>query len=467
MIKVYLLLRNNKQFGPYSLEELSHQQLKPLDLIWIEGRSAAWKYASEITELRSFLPQADASNEAGSHDAYLPKAGNTSSVSSESAPKKVYVSLPANAVQKTVTESARPATPIAHQPEPEPMQPEAEKEKLVTKYSSTLEEKEEVYTQWIYNTKSRKTTLAPEWIGGIAVVILLLMGSAAYYIKNRTSEPAEVAAITPSDTRGVEELSSTPEEPVINETPAQTTYVPEPAPQAVAPVPAQNVGPNTQPAIAKPVQQKQQASLAGNATKQKVQTTSATSGNQPVAIKEDASSAQPIAETPAPTGQQKSSKTTAETAESKEKKKSFSDKVDGFFNKLVHAKKVEPGAPAGTTTEPPVTDADRKAVRRGEAPVTSAPAKKDLTAGVQLTTIEPSNTWMQGVHGLRMKIENKNDVRISNASVEVKYMNDQNAVIEKRTIRLNPISPGKQITMDIPDHRLADHAVATVLSAEN
>jgi len=52
----YLLLRDNKESGPLSLDELVSLGLKPYDLIWIEGRSAAWRYPSEIPELKNFAP---------------------------------------------------------------------------------------------------------------------------------------------------------------------------------------------------------------------------------------------------------------------------------------------------------------------------------------------------------------------------------------------------------------------------
>jgi len=51
MEKVYLLLRNNNVSGPYSIDELLQQQLAPTDLIWIEGRSVAWCFPSQIREL--------------------------------------------------------------------------------------------------------------------------------------------------------------------------------------------------------------------------------------------------------------------------------------------------------------------------------------------------------------------------------------------------------------------------------
>ncbi len=52
----YLLLRDNKETGPLSLEELVQMGLKPYDLIWVPGKSAAWRYAGEIPELKAYAP---------------------------------------------------------------------------------------------------------------------------------------------------------------------------------------------------------------------------------------------------------------------------------------------------------------------------------------------------------------------------------------------------------------------------
>jgi hypothetical protein len=53
---MYLLLRDNKQSGPYSLDDLKTKGLKAYDLVWVEGKSAAWRYPSEIAELTPFAP---------------------------------------------------------------------------------------------------------------------------------------------------------------------------------------------------------------------------------------------------------------------------------------------------------------------------------------------------------------------------------------------------------------------------
>lgn len=52
----YLLLRNNKESGPYTLEALIQLGLKPYDLVWLQGKSAAWRYPSEMEDLKFYAP---------------------------------------------------------------------------------------------------------------------------------------------------------------------------------------------------------------------------------------------------------------------------------------------------------------------------------------------------------------------------------------------------------------------------
>ena len=55
-MNTYLLLRNNKQSGPFSLQQLVSFGLKPYDLVWLEGKSAAWRYPSEVEGLKDYAP---------------------------------------------------------------------------------------------------------------------------------------------------------------------------------------------------------------------------------------------------------------------------------------------------------------------------------------------------------------------------------------------------------------------------
>ncbi|MBV9961324.1 MAG: hypothetical protein JO072_03685, partial [Parafilimonas sp.] len=55
-IRAYRLLRNNKEEGPFTAEELVYKNLKPYDLIWVDGRSAAWRYPGELAEFKNLAP---------------------------------------------------------------------------------------------------------------------------------------------------------------------------------------------------------------------------------------------------------------------------------------------------------------------------------------------------------------------------------------------------------------------------
>jgi len=77
MQKIYLLLRNNKQSGPFTREELLQQGLKKHDLIWVEGRSAGWRDPEEIAEL-------------------TPDAAPKSAVADDQPPAKPAAPVPAN-----------------------------------------------------------------------------------------------------------------------------------------------------------------------------------------------------------------------------------------------------------------------------------------------------------------------------------------------------------------------------------
>lgn len=55
-MKYYRLLRNNKETGPYSSEDLIKAGFKAYDLVWEEGKSAAWRYPSEIEDFKPYAP---------------------------------------------------------------------------------------------------------------------------------------------------------------------------------------------------------------------------------------------------------------------------------------------------------------------------------------------------------------------------------------------------------------------------
>jgi len=134
----YLLLRNNKESGPFTLEEIKVMSLKAYDLIWVVGKSAAWRYPGEIPDLSAFAPpvpeqltdlyvkkkatKQTESDGRGLENAPLEKAElPTVSRRGTTSPPSIYVNLPAE--KKTPSRSKdrilfEPDLPPAINPEP-------------------------------------------------------------------------------------------------------------------------------------------------------------------------------------------------------------------------------------------------------------------------------------------------------------------------------------------------------------
>jgi hypothetical protein len=72
MDKVYLLLRNNVEAGPYTYEELLQQDLLPTDLIWVEGESTMWLQPADLKEEKPVVPILP-----GNHADHTPKGQAT------------------------------------------------------------------------------------------------------------------------------------------------------------------------------------------------------------------------------------------------------------------------------------------------------------------------------------------------------------------------------------------------------
>jgi hypothetical protein len=115
----YLLLRNNKESGPFTIEEIQGMSLKSYDLIWVVGKSAAWRYPGEIQDFKSFAPpvpeqfsdfyarrpdvrKSDVNNLNLSESAFIQTSESSVSRNKESSVQKItpgrliYVNLPAD-----------------------------------------------------------------------------------------------------------------------------------------------------------------------------------------------------------------------------------------------------------------------------------------------------------------------------------------------------------------------------------
>jgi hypothetical protein len=57
-MKRYLIMRNNEQTGPFTLEQLKFQKIQSNDIVWVQGESDNWTYAEEIEELKQLIEPA-------------------------------------------------------------------------------------------------------------------------------------------------------------------------------------------------------------------------------------------------------------------------------------------------------------------------------------------------------------------------------------------------------------------------
>ena len=241
---MYLLLRNNKQSGPYSLEELKSMGLKAYDLVWLEGKSAAWRYPSELEELKPFAPAVEeqpfdrfyrrpaptataAANSAGASLSTKAPASDAPipvTVESSKAPGKriIYVTMPAarnasvTASQPTVTRpeparefvqqapNARETQSLFHEdltPATEPARPIETRPRVIEDYSAH-QAGDQTIVEEFFPRKKRSPRLIR--LLTIAICILALLAAGIIIGMNLNKDtlglPSRVVAKVPSAT---------------------------------------------------------------------------------------------------------------------------------------------------------------------------------------------------------------------------------------------------------------------------
>lgn len=225
-MSTYLLLRNNKESGPFTTEQLVANGLKPYDLVWLQGKSAAWRYPSEIPELQPYAPAVeeqpfDRFYKKTEEDQVVPaaepvkneipkKAAIQEETIAPSSPwepkavvetakpaarKSVFVTLPASAQKTTVQKAAAPV-PQAVTPKPEPIIDEPVVAEI--KYSQPLDEIKEMYVKTLQDRRSRnarKSVLLSNVKKAAVIVGILFAGAlVGYAINSSGSDGKKVIA---------------------------------------------------------------------------------------------------------------------------------------------------------------------------------------------------------------------------------------------------------------------------------
>lgn len=449
MHKVYLLLRNNKQTGPYTLEELIGTGLTPTDLIWVEGKSCGWSNPEEIEALAPYMPRVNRSADV-TKSIHSSSRTNDTSVKKESLNKQSTGYLPSTSSSVFIsmpTGTRGSSSPEAESPAPHPpiqkatylpanSQPVTTPSKgrdtgsTNTAYARSLSSLEEDFTNWLYHKKivknrdGKKKKVMMVVVAAIGITVALYFGATTFFspdTKEREPRQAPVA-ITPP----LEEHPSAKDE--LGE-PSVTTEVPQ-APKEVARKVATitTIVRNNKRVQEVPVQPSTQTTSLPNSDEEY---------RAPSSRNSEPQEEEPVTTEP--------------------KKKTFGEKLDGLFDKFKKKKKEEPEVIETTSeTAPLPRSSQRKSVRRGDStPVGEEPATP-LATGIDITADNPDN-WMMGIKGLTLTLRNRSNEWIRNAEVEISYYTERNTLLEKKRISFANIPSGKTQTVAAPDHKLADH----------
>jgi hypothetical protein len=273
----FRLLRSNKETGPYTADDLRQMGLKPYDLIWVEGKSAAWRYPGEVDELKSFAPPveeqpydrfykkpaASAGQPEAEEPADVPQPPQvvkppvqtpppTPSTRKEKEYKRVFVTLPNSApTPRPVVQKPAPVTeykaPVAEVPPQLPSQPFAEKKAEASE---------------IYYPKKKTSSLRGMTVAGVIIAMMAMIGVGI--VIGLSIDPKKEVALNSSATGTQEPSASEAVIPASNLNQPAVSEVPSPdqfnaqLPQTEEP---QVVNTATKPVVKKPVTQQADTNL--------------------------------------------------------------------------------------------------------------------------------------------------------------------------------------------------------------
>ena len=422
MPKVYLLLRNNQQTGPFSLEELLQYDLKPYDLIWIEGKSAGWYYPQEIQALQPYLPFLKKKTTTAEANHPLPSPKSSGALQ----PKKVFVSLPSNATRnESPAKSSLPSTPFPINeasaiPDPLPL-----KEELKTTYAKSLQEVESDYMNWRFQQKAKKRPVVSKKGVAAACLVVTVVLAAWWILKPSASGPEK---IPPEQTAFVSPNHLTT--PAISAEEKKTENTLLPVSKKQKPNRNTNKIKKSPSDMAAGMEEKQPAVV--NIPQKSIATTN------------DYELAPEIKEETTPAIEEKNETAATETP----KKKKLKEKILDLFKKKPEEKSKE-------ETQTGEQEGERRSVRREQG--------ANLAQMVTVKFAIPNN-WMIGIKGAKATLLNRSNEAIIKASVEVLYYNDDNEILDKKLITFSGIKSKQSQTISVPDHSTATLLEYTVLS---
>jgi hypothetical protein len=442
MQQVYLLLRNNQQMGPYTFEELLALHLKPFDLVWIEGKSHGWRYPNEVEALKPYVASSPGSQKPAERSVSPQEKPGSSSIprTPGTSSKNIFVSMPFTSARQNVENEN--TDPIEQKAEELRKRAEAyapSQESVKTNYARDLQHAEEEYTQWVYQSKTKKKTLLNKntfAISGIGILIFLT----GWWVTNRLTESSPV--LLPAVVQQEEKLPASISEPQAD---VQTGSEPVQKPLVVT----------GSAEMTKKEENKKLPQENIIATQNKKQTASTTKTTLEENIPAG-DAGQKVTSTPTTPEEERTT-----VSAPVEKKKTLKEKI----NELFKNKKTDE---AGVQSEPGTTQStsgERSATHRNEEKE-MATSITDVSDQVEIKTNKIADSWMMGVKNLKLTLVNRSNLTVSSAKVDILYYSEQNNLLEKKTISFANIAPGKSQTVAAPDQRLADHIEHKVVFAK-
>lgn len=413
MQKLFLLLRSNRQSGPHTLDELVKMNLKPADLVWVEGKSHAWSYPHEVEELKHLF--------ASVPPAQKPPAIITSEKLKPAAPK-IFVSLPKKETSKEEVPPSIEERADALRRKVEQFSHHEETPQLNTLYSRSLDDVGENYGEWLTTQQKRKRRKSNQRLLVPSLLIAAVLAGGwwlgRFIFSTQTFTLSQQSAMVPQQ--------KTPERIKQN----SGTLVEEQAilrQETRLPLDSATLIPQT--TVAK--KEKSKPLVKKDTVPAK-------------AAQDNAVAAAPVISEPTPADQQNTGNgeethvvKTEESSAAKEpqKKKGLGKFFSGLFGKK----------------------------KKSEEPVQMVAV--DLKNEVELQLKNNDDNWMMGIQGAKLSLRNKSGTELKNATIEIHYFSEDNHLLEKKTVYISNVSPRKTKTISLPDHRTAGRVSYQLLSA--
>lgn len=479
MHKVYLLLRNNKQTGPYSIDELLQQGLKPYDLVWEDGKSAAWRYPGEIETLKPYAPEAPEtatvanltrSNAIMEHSEYLPRETKVPEKVQNPAvnqleARHIFVSMPGKAQTRQIPAPEPSVTreeinnktvdPEASHIKTNTSFKESEVKSADTRYARTLNDVEEDYTNWVFNQSKKKNNYKKRkqvfQLSGIfaGCVIIFFIARTQFAGKENPTDSNLVSMSNTKPAKGADTAQDAHKD-------FQADDIEENGTGNLPPETS-----NHSNAVNKNVERTGKTTNADlSVTKRKAGYTPNSSVNT---VKESKPSDYFTEKKPSrKINSQTGTKVPGTVPSRTTQKASKGSKIQEPDISSAPSAEVRQGngrtstrrdtyTPNGTNNSSPVS------TERTEAIAENPPSA--LSASPDDLQISDNHTedWMMGISGLKVTVRNKGAIPFKTASVEVLYYDENNRLLDKKTLVFNNIQPKGRVTLPAPDQKWADH----------